>query len=226
MNRILKTIIFTGLIIMACNLPYISISPETGTATLAPTAYPTETVTPIITPTESIPTASATPELAPFCEPDLATVSPACHVPLAEEISTYCQDKSPYNTLLINPGSNFKVLTNNFNCTDGGMKGDRKMIVCTGPMAMTFEIIVCDASCIIPTVEAKAVQCPQDYHYNNLQGCCTKASPQDNESCKTLKFKTTSCVVNCGENKTDGSCRRNSNACEWDAKGGVCVRRK
>jgi len=226
MNRkLLNTLIITSFVLAACNLE-IQMDDETPT----PTVSPTETATAVFTPTESvsIPTASETPELAPFCEPNLATLPPPaeCHVPLAEDVGTYCQDKRPYSSILINPGSNYKMVTEGFRCTDGGMKNDRQLIVCSGPMAMTFELTVCDASCIIPAVEAKATQCPQDYNYNKLQGCCTKELPQENESCKTLKFKTTSCVVNCREYKTDGRCRKQSFACEWDGQAEACVQRK
>jgi hypothetical protein len=225
MNKFFAALAIASFIFLACSLPAVSVS-QPKSDTPVPTAQPTETAVPATVTPEIV--ASPTLELAPLCEADLATLPPPseCHVPLAEEVSTYCQSKNPYNTLLLNPGSNYKVLTDGFTCTDGGMKDDRKVVVCSGPMAASFEITVCNASCMVPTVEAKTTQCPQDYKYDDLHGCCTKQALQENESCKTLKFKTTSCVVNCSAFTTDGKCRQNSYACQWDDKENVCVQRK
>ena len=231
MNKIIKSITFTGLLLMgvtsAC---YMTISQVTPTSS-APTAKPTEAATsaPTATPTESVPTASATPEFAPFCQPaDAASVSPSpqCQIPVAEESSTFCTKKDPYNLILIDQGMTYEVLTDGFRCTDAGTKDNKQMITCTGQMAADFAINVCDPACIVPTVEAAITGCPQGYNYNSRQGCCTQEIQQLNQNCMAFNFRTTSCVVRCFEFKKESKCKRNSWACVWNDKDKICELRK
>jgi len=231
MNKIFELIVFMGSLLVvsttACNL----IISQTGPATLVPSASPTETATsaPIGTPTAAIPTASATPEFAPFCQPaDAASVSPSaqCQVPVAEESSTFCTDKDPYNLILFDKGLSYEVLTDGFRCSDAGMKGDKQMVTCTGQMASYFTINVCDPACVVPTVQALVTQCPQDYNYNSLQGCCTQEIQQLNPSCVAFQFKTTSCVANCSKIVRKSQCVKNSYACVWDYQARVCKMRE
>jgi hypothetical protein len=231
MNKTFKSIIFTGSLLIisatACNL----IISQTSPVTPAPTANPTETATsaPTATSTESVPTASATPEFAPFCQPeDAASVSPSaqCRVPIAEESSTFCTDKDPYNLILFDKGLTYEVLTKGFRCSDAGIKGDKQMVTCTGQMAADFAINVCDPACVIPTVQAAITKCQQGYNYNAQQGCCTQEIQQLNPNCVAFKFKTTSCVVRCFEFRREAKCKRNSWACEWNEKEKVCELRK
>ena len=231
MNKIWKSIIFTGLLLTgitaACSSPLVSAT-QINTETSVPTAGLTETATPAATLTESAPPASATPEFAPFCEADTASTLPAaqCQIPIAKESSTFCTDKNPYNLILIDTGLTYEVLTKGFRCSDAGKKGDKQMITCTGQMAASFEINVCNPSCVVPTVQADVVQCPQDYHYNNVQGCCTQELQQINQNCTVLKFQTTSCVVDCGVFTRKPRCIKNSYACEWNDAERVCQLRK
>jgi hypothetical protein len=226
MNKILKSILFTGFIVSgvtaACTIEVV----PPPTAEVSPTASPTETLT--ATPTVAIPTASATPEFVPFCQPDAsnASLSPQCGLPVAEESSTFCQLKDPYNLILIDKGMTYQVLTEGFRCTDAGMKDDKQMITCTGQFAANFAINVCDPACVVPTVLAAVTKCPQGYNYNAFQGCCTQEIQQINPSCAAFNFRTTSCVVNCGEFKREVKCNRNSWACVWNKKDKVCELRK
>jgi hypothetical protein len=231
MKKNLKSIIFTGMlfigIMSACNLPFISASQK---ATETPTLIvsPTGIAAPVSTPTESGPPASATPEFAPFCEAGIANVSlPAqCQLPIAEESSVFCIKKRPYNLILINEGATYQVQTKGFWCTDGGMNDGRQVVTCTGPMAAYYEVNVCDPACAIPTVQTEIVQCPQDYHYNNVQGCCTQELQQVQQNCVMLKLKVTSCVVNCGVFRKKSDCNKNSYACVWNSASKVCDVRK
>jgi hypothetical protein len=222
--------ILTGLsligIIMACNMPSMQISqPETETP--PPAASSTNTATPIPTATVFVATNTPTPEFAPFCEPDTEiNLTPQCQLPLAEQSSVFCTNKIPYNLIFINPGSTYDVLSDGFKCSDAGMKDGRQMITCTGPMASTFELIVCDPACAIPTVQAEITQCPQDYYYNDLQGCCAQEPQLIDQNCVLLSLETRSCVVNCGKFTTKSACENNSFACKWDANSSVCRLRK
>jgi hypothetical protein len=230
MNKIWKSIIFTFLLLMgitgACNLPP---APQIDTETPVPTAASTETQIPVSTPTESVPPASATPEFAPFCEASDATTVSApsqCQMPIAEESSTFCTKKDPYNLILANQGSTFEVLTKGFRCSDAGKKGDRQIITCTGPMTTSFQVSVCDSACIVPTIQAEMTQCPQDYSFNNILGCCTQELQPASQSCTVLELKTISCVINCGGINRESKCKKNSFACEWNDVDKICQLRR
>ena len=231
MNKILKSIIFTGLllinIITACSAPLISASPEDSKTPML-TASPTETVTPVITPTESGPPASATPEFAPFCELGVVSVSPPtqCQTPIAEESSVFCVKKKPYNLIFINEGATYEALTRGFWCSDSGMKDGRQMVTCIGPMAADFQLSVCDPACAVPTVQAEITQCPQGYNYNNYQGCCTQEFQQIYQNCATLKLRTKICLVDCSVFRKQKTCDQNSNTCLWNSKTRKCEMRK
>jgi hypothetical protein len=208
-------------------LPFNSASQkEAGTPT--PTVSPTETAIPQTTPTESALPASATPEFAPFCDPNTANVTPSsqCQIPLAEDSSAFCTKKNPYNLIFISKGATFESLTDGFRCSDAGIKDDRQMVTCTGPMASHYVVSVCNPACSIPTVQAAITQCPKDFNYNALQGCCTQEIQQLQQNCVVLELQTTTCVVNCREYSNKSVCNKNSNACVWDADNGVCKQRK
>jgi hypothetical protein len=221
MNKILKSITFTGLLwtglTAACNLPLLP-----GSAVDA--GSPTPAAASATTPAETALPASPTPEFAPFCEPGGENDSPPaqCRMPIAEESSVFCTNKNPYNLILINDGAVYKVQTMGFWCSDAGMKDDRQMVTCSGPMAGHFEVSVCDPACAVPTVQAEIVQCPQDYYYSSLQGCCTQELQQSLPNCVVLKLKTKTCVVNCSVFTKKSTCNENSIACVWDGEARVC----
>ncbi|MBN1453876.1 MAG: hypothetical protein JW963_22870 [Anaerolineales bacterium] len=230
MNKTTRTRILTGLsligILMACNMPSAQI-PQAETETPVPTANPAETATPVPTATVFVPTNTPTPEFAPFCEPDAASdLTPQCQLPIAEQSSVFCTNKNPYNLIFINPGSTYEVLSDGFKCSDAGMKDDRQMITCTGPMASTFELRVCDPACAIPAAQAELTQCPQDYLYNAQLGCCSQEPQPVDQDCVVLSLETRSCVVDCSVFTKKTTCDNNSNACIWDPNNNVCRLRK
>jgi hypothetical protein len=224
MNKIWKSIIFTGLLLTGITTACSSMNTETP----APTASSTATSTPAATPTESAPTVSPTPEFAPFCEAGAASVLPSvqCQIPVVKESSTFCAEKDPYNLLIMNQGLTYEAITKGFRCSDAGIKDGMQMVTCTGRMATDFEINVCDPACVVPTVQAENTQCPQDYNYNNLQGCCTQEAQLVNQNCTAFKFKTTSCITNCGGLNKESKCNKHSYACVWNAADKVCEMRK
>lgn len=228
MKKIMKALIFfTSLIIAACSLPSASVT-QTETNTLVPVASPTETETPTPVTMPTAPLVSATPEFAPFCDPNAASVllPTQCQLPVAVDSSSFCTKKTPYNLIFVNKGSTFKSQNDDFKCSAAGVKNGKQMVTCTGPMASNYEVAVCDPACAIPTVQAAITQCPKDFNYNNLQGCCTQELLQVQQNCVVLELKTTTCVINCREFSTTTTCNQNSNACIWDDKnGGVCVLR-
>ena len=228
MHKVLKTIIYISFIITACNFPFMPTPQPTESVTPMPTVNPTETATPEITPTESAPLVSATPEFAPICDTNAASVSPApqCELPSATESSTFCSEKDPYNLIFVSKGSTFESRTKGFTCRDAGMKNGKQMVTCTGQMATKYQVSVCNPACVVPTVQAAITQCPQDYNYNAFQGCCTQAIQQLQQNCVVLELKTITCEVNCREYNKKKTCDKNSNACKWDEQNKVCQLRR
>jgi len=224
------TIIFTGSLLIisssACNITISQTSPITASPSVIPANTPTSFPTGI--PTLPSPMASVTPEFAPSCEVGEASVSPSpqCQVPVAEESSTYCNEKDAYNLILLDKKLTYELLTKGFRCKDSGIKNDRQMVACTGLMATDFEINVCDPACVIPTVQAVTTKCPQGYNYNNLQGCCTQEEQILNPACMVFKFTTTSCVANCNKIVRKSQCLKNPTACIWDQMGRSCKMRE
>jgi len=214
-------------VIMACSTLSTPVrQPETETP--VPTIQPTETATLAPPPTETVIPFTATPEFAPICDPDAAS-NPApsqCQLPIAEQRSDFCTNKKPYNLIFINAGSTYEVLGEGFTCSDEGMKDGRQMITCTGPMASSYALNVCDPACAIPTIQAEITQCPQDHRYDDLRGCCTQELQPVAQNCTLLSLQTRSCVVNCAEFTKKAACEKNSFACEWDDSNDVCQLRR
>ena len=223
MNKIYKPISFICALLvgvaLACNLPS-----NTVTETPAPVTTPTEKVTESA-PTESVVLSTATPEYAPFCDPN-AVSGVSCEMPIARESSSFCTKKTPYNLLFTNKGVTFQSLTEGFTCSDAGVKDGQSMVTCTGPMASTFAVKVCDPSCGALLVQSSITQCPQDYYFDGAQGCCSTELQGTPQNCVVLKLKTTTCVVNCRDYSTKSACSKNSNACYWDELNSECVARK
>ncbi len=229
MNKVLKLIlIISSLIIgLSCNLP--SSAPQQAIETSTIAAVPAETQpTTTSAPIETIAPASATPELAPLCTGSAESVAPpeACHLPIAEESSTFCSNKYPYNLIVMNKGSTYTTVDKKFRCTDAGMKDGRQLATCTGNMASEYEVSVCDSACVAPTVEATITQCPVDYVYNSVQGCCMQGLQPVQQNCVTLKLKTISCVVDCSVYIKASTCNNHYIACIWKDKSKTCEARK
>ena len=242
MNKTLYPKMLTGLlsigVLLACNLPF-ALVPQPETETPVPTPNPTETEisTPTASPSET-PKPTATlfvllateePKFAPFCEPSSAyvfTPTPLqCQMPIAEQSSTFCSSKVPYNLILVNIGSTYEISNEEVTCSDGGIKDGKQILTCTGPMASDFELRVCDPACAIPTFQAETTHCPQDYHFEESLQCCAQEPQPVDQNCVVLKLQTKSCVVNCKVYADETTCGENANACKWDEENKVCKRR-
>lgn len=191
--------------------------------------FPTFTKTPFPTATGistfNPPTSTPTSQFAPFCESDTARQS-QCHYPIAEQSSTFCENKSPYNLIALNDRATYQVLHEYVQCSETGVIDGQRMITCTGPMAYYFELRVCDSACSTLSIEIRSAKCPLGYNYNNLQGCCTKETQEVNGGCTVLKLRTISCSIDCGQFTTKTSCTNYGYACRWDADNAVCYLRK
>jgi hypothetical protein len=226
---------------IACGIPFTQVTQpetETETPTSVPTSSPAETSTTISLPTQTatlelaatefIPPATSTPKFAPFCEPSSASVATpiVCQVPIAEQSSSFCSKKTPYNLILINPGSTYEVLGENIECTDAGVKDNKLILTCTGPMVTAFELEVCDPACSIPIFQTGLTHCPQDYTFNEFFGCCEQKPHPIDANCVTLKLQTRSCVIECSEFTDQKTCDKNAYACVWDKVNDVCLLKK
>ena len=213
-------------IIAACNTPFI-LTEQAATETPTSIAQTTKTATPVPSATKVFTPVTATPEFAPFCEPGTASAPlPAqCQLPIAEQSSVFCTKKTPYNLILMNEGATYEVLSEHIKCSDAGMKEGRQMLTCTGPLAISFELRVCDPACAVPVVQAEITQCPQEYDYNAFQGCCTQEPLPIDQSCASLKLQTKSCAIDCGQYAKESACTDNGYACKWDDTNKVCLLR-
>ncbi len=226
MKRHLFSVILAGAtligLLAACNLP-VAPSQQPITETPLPTASLTATTTIPVAPT-----ASPTPEFAPFCAPDSVSVpTPAgCQLPIAREGDSFCTRKVPYNLVFMNPGSTYETLSESFWCSDAGIQDGRQMITCTGPMATSYEVRICDPACIVPTTAAGSPLCPSGYILDSLLECCAPEAQITQPNCVTLELKTKSCVVNCGVFKKKSDCNANSYACIWNESTDTCQLRK
>jgi len=211
-------------------LPTSTVSP-TETSTPVPTL--TSTVTPIPATKTPVPTATgitsfvpATPQFAPFCEQSDIAMQSQCQFPIADQSSTFCTKKSPYNLIFLNDGATYELLHEHIQCSEAGVKDGQRMITCTGPMAYYFELRVCDSACSALVIETESTQCPNGYNYNNLQNCCTKETQEVNQGCVVLKLKTDSCIINCGELTNKTSCTNYGYACRWNDTNNLCQLRR
>jgi hypothetical protein len=147
-------------------------------------------------------------------------------MPIAEQSSLFCSSKVPYNLILINPGSTVEISNADVTCSDGGMKGGKQILTCTGPMASYFELRVCDPACAIPTFQAETTDCPQDYQFDEFLQCCAQRPQPVDQNCVVLKLQTKSCVVDCRVYNDEDTCGQNANACIWNTEKSVCQPRK
>jgi hypothetical protein len=251
MIKILHPSILTGLLLVvglaACSVPSIqnqqaetetplstssltktkapvSISASTEVEASVPTASLMKTATLIPTATQVLLLATSTPKFAPFCElPVTGTPTPsACQLPIAEQTSLYCSKKNPYNIILINQGSSYEMLSGNVNCSEAGLNDGKRILVCTGPMATSFELKVCDPACALPSFQTTITTCPQDYKFDSLRGCCTQKPLQVDQNCVVLELQTKRCVIDCSAYTDQTTCDKNAEACEWDGEHDVC----
>ena len=223
---------------LACTLPVTQIlGTETETPTPTVTARPTKTYSPLPTdtpvdtatsePTEIVYLATPTPKFAPFCLPGVLTPTPIpCHVPIAEQSSLYCSDKVPYNLVLINEGSTYEVTGEKITCSDAGTKDGQQLLTCTGPMAYTFDIRVCDPACAIPTFPARTRNCPRDYNFNDTLRCCEQEPQPIDQNCVVLKLQVKTCSIDCSGFDDEKTCISNGYACDWNAVDGMCQLRE
>jgi len=171
----------------------------TACGTSRSAAIPTETPAPTATST-STPTSSPTATLvtipqALFCVAvNTPTPAPGCEIPTGQERDRYCAKKIPYTLVAIAPDVSYEVITPNFTCTDAGVRGGKRLLVCSGLQSFTFQVRVCQPGCVIatPMQSGPTGFCTSGYNYDPANQCCA-APPTDANGCVTLKFDTRAC---------------------------------
>lgn len=166
-------------------------SPATPTPTDTPAPTSSATLEPIVLPT-------LTPTMIPqalFCVGvNTPTPAPGCTLPTGQERDRFCVKKTPYTLIAIPPDVSYEVVTPKFSCTDEGVRGDKRLLTCTGLQSFTFQIRVCQPGCVAQTPLQSGASgfCTPGYNYDPANNCCS-APPIDANGCVTLKFDTRSC---------------------------------
>jgi hypothetical protein len=214
----------------ATEAPVSIVSPaETAKLVQLPTASSTEIATLELLPTASLAPVTLTPQFPPICELSVASTltAPLCQRPIAEQSSAFCMNKVPFNLIFIDAGATYEVLSEGFECSYAGMKDDRQMLMCSGPMGTSFELRACgQQACALPTLPAEISQCPQGFWYDEPQGCCAFIPQSAEQSCVSLTLETKRCAINCAEFTNEDACNHHYHACKWNDEDQVCrVRR-
>jgi hypothetical protein len=132
-------------------------------------------------------------------------------------------NKVPFNLIFIDAGATYEVLSDGFECSAAGMKDNRQMLMCSGPMGTSFELKACgQQACALPTLSAEISQCPGGFLYDEPLGCCAFIPQSVEQSCIVLTLETKSCVINCGEFTKENACDHHYHACQWNDEDKVC----
>jgi len=119
----------------------------------ATAAQPTQPPAPVIPPTQVIPPTDAPVQVPPTAVPAteapvVATLEPTAAVPLQPIVVTendrFCLKKLPYTLIGMPETATYRMLTEGFVCSEGGIQKGQHLITCTGPMYKLFQIEVCD----------------------------------------------------------------------------------
>jgi hypothetical protein len=196
----------------------------TNTETPIPTVQSTDIGTLVPIPSEFVALPTATPKFAPFCDvvAESTLMAAQCHQPIAEQSSAFCEKKVPYNLISINEGAWYELLNERFQCTDAGFKDGKKLVTCTGPMGLPFELKVCDPACALPSYSSTITRCPEEYTYDTLRSCCTQKLQPADHYCISLRLEAKSCVINCGEFTSQSTCEKYFHSCEWYGEENAC----
>jgi hypothetical protein len=108
-----------------------------------PTAQviPTQVIPPTDVPTQAPPPTVIPATEAPAVAPTLALpVQPL----VVTENDRFCLKKVPYTLIGVPETSTYRMLSEGFICSEGGIQNGQHLITCTGPMYKLFQIEVCD----------------------------------------------------------------------------------
>lgn len=141
-----KYLILTGLMLLMVLLVSAcapGIPPAQPTLPSAPTQEVQQPVAaPTEIPTQIPPTAVLPTDLpAPTLEPTVAVPQQPLVV---TENDRFCLKKVPYTLIGMPETATYRMLSDGFICSEGGIQNGQHLITCTGPMYTLFQIEVCD----------------------------------------------------------------------------------
>ena len=118
----------------------------------ATAAQPTQPPAPVIPPTQVIPPTDVPAQVPPTAVPatvvPASTLEPTAAAPLQPIVVTendrFCLKKLPYTLIGMPETATYRMLTEGFVCSEGGIQKGQHLITCTGPMYKLFQIEVCD----------------------------------------------------------------------------------
>ncbi|MFZ5878349.1 MAG: hypothetical protein ACOY0R_03160 [Chloroflexota bacterium] len=101
---------------------------------------------PVIVPTEA--PAQILPTAVPPTDLPAPTLEPTVAVPpqplVVTENDRFCLKKVPYTLIGMPPTATYRMLSEGYVCSEGGVQNGQHLITCTGPMYTLFQIEVCD----------------------------------------------------------------------------------
>jgi hypothetical protein len=136
--------------------------------------------------------AATEPQYAPFCA-DGGTA--ACSAPQVDVRDQFCTEKVPYTLLGMPVGTTYEVLTDGFSCGSDYVLTDgvTNIVTCTGPELQSFQLKVCDPSCVGTDSSMGMGLCPDGYTYDPNQQCCNQAQPSGQNGCVEMTIDINAC---------------------------------
>ncbi|MBI5295537.1 MAG: hypothetical protein HY869_08685 [Chloroflexi bacterium] len=110
-------------------------------------AIPTQDVSQQVIPPTEIPT-QIPPTAVPPTDLPAPTLEPTVAVPqqplVVTENDRFCLKKVPYTLIGMPETATYRMLSEGYSCSEGGIQNGQHLITCTGPMYTLFQIEVCD----------------------------------------------------------------------------------
>ena len=151
------------------NQLFVIEQPPTATSAPALITVSTLTSSPILS---SVPTLipSATSSFAPFCSENITSA-----VPFVKETDYFCIKKRPYTTITIPEDATFEITDPLALCVSEATSRGRKVISCSGPSFLVFDLKAC-VPVVIPNSDLD--KCSQGDSFDSANQCCIVAPPQ------------------------------------------------
>jgi hypothetical protein len=144
-------------------------------------------------PAEPVAPEPTQPQYAPFCD-----AAPAeCSAPTVEMLDNkYCVEKVPYAIMSVPAGTTYESLDPDMVCVDQMHSDGNLRITChsvTGKELWSYDLKLCNGSCIAPALQMETGQCPDGYGYDAASMCCAAPSPASGDGCTTYKVDLGAC---------------------------------
>ncbi len=163
---------------------FAMIQPPTSTATATkvpptPTALPSETALPTLTPTV-VP-------FAPFCQPDTVQVP----VPSVVERNRTCINKDPFTTVSIPLNATFQSLSPDMKCQVTTTQTTDVLVTCTSKNSFAYQLKVCNPPLVLSA--SSPGRCAEGDHFDQTDLCCLKP-PAFDAGCTIFQIDMKTCA--------------------------------